>query len=258
MTRLRATGVGYEVPGRTLVAGVDFAATDGELIAIVGPNGAGKTTFVRMLAGDLSPSRGLIELDGSPLTAFTTAELALARGFLPQTIAADVPFEVADVVAMGRYPHRKRVENSAQDDVAAVEAALRETDTAILAERIFGTLSMGEQRRASLARVLAQRAPLLLLDEPTSAVDVHHQEGVMRVLVGESRRGSCVVAVLHDLNLAAAHADRIVLLDDGTVAASGTPTEVLDQEMLSRVYGEPMRVVDHPFRDCLLVLVAGS
>ncbi len=255
MTAAGAEAVQYRVGDAVLVAGVDFAVGPGELVCIIGPNGAGKTTLVRLLAGDLHPTAGAVTIDGRPVAGYPPEALARRRSVLSQHLLADVPFTCRAVVTMGRFPHRRDPENSAARDHAAVAEALARTGVTALAERAFATLSGGEQTRVALARVLAQDAPLLLLDEPTTALDVHHEELVMRVVKDLAASGRAVVAVLHDLNTAAAYADRLVLMAGGRVRAAGPPATVLDEGLLSEVYGQAVRVVDHPFRDCPLVLV---
>ncbi len=255
MTLAEARAVRYRVGDATLVDGVDFGVAAGELVVVIGPNGAGKTTLVRLLAGDLTPTEGDVLVDGRPVGDYPPEALARRRAVLSQQTRADIPFSCRAVVTMGRFPHRRDPENSAARDDAAVAAALDRAGVGAFAERTFATLSGGEQTRVALARVLAQDAPLLLLDEPTTALDVHHEELVMQVVQALAAQGRAVVAVLHDLNTAAAYADRMVLMSGGRVRAAGPPAAVLDEALLSEVYGQAVRVIDHPFRDCPLVLV---
>jgi iron complex transport system ATP-binding protein len=237
-----------------ILDGVSFAAAPGELVAVIGPNGAGKSTLLRTLAGDVVPAQGRVLLDATPLSEWDAQARALRRSVLPQGGPTDVPFTVWEVVMMGRHPHRRDPENSGAADAAAVAESLERTDAGHLAGRRFSTLSGGEQTRVSLARVLAQDAPILLLDEPTTALDVGHETLVMTDLARTAAAGRTVVAVLHDLNAAARHATRIVALDDGVTVADGAPHDVLTEDLLGRIYRHPMRVVAHPFHDCPLVL----
>ena len=251
-----AKGVGYRVGKATLVESVDLTLSAGELVAVVGPNGAGKSTLLRLLAGDLHPSSGRVLFTGEQLDHLDYDNLALQRAvFVPQTVR-DIPFTVEAVVAMGRYPHQRRGETSNDEDRDAVSTALEKTVTLHLAKRVFATLSSGEQTRVSLARAFAQDAPVLLLDEPTTALDVAHQERVMAELRSLSDRGRAVLAILHDLNAAANYATRVVVMSDGGIRASGPATEVFTDNLLTEVYRQPMKVVDHPLRDCPLILVA--
>ncbi len=168
-----------------------------------------------------------------------------------------MPFTVRDVVLMGRHPHRHAQLDPVDHD-QIVDAAMEQTDVAHLATRPITSLSTGERQRVGLARVLAQQTPVLLLDEPTSALDIGHQEAVMRLLSRTAASGTAVLAVLHDLNLAAAHADRVVLMEEGRVRSSGPAAAVLVDTTLTDVYRQPMRVIRHPDRDCPLVLTLDS
>jgi iron complex transport system ATP-binding protein len=248
---IEARRAGYRVEDAVLVDGVDLEIRSGEVVGIVGPNGAGKTTLLRLLAGDLDPSAGAVLLDGAPVGDFRASDLALRRAVLPQQTVLQFAFRVLDVVMMGRFPHR---EATPPEDRAAVESAMEAADVSVLAERMYPTLSGGEQSRVSFARVLAQATPVVLLDEPSASLDVRHQELVMSVLRGLAGRGAAVAAVLHDLNLAARHADRIGLMHHGRMVEVGPTASVLRSDLLSEVYGHPVEVVRHPRLDCPLVL----
>ena len=241
MTRVTVDGAGYRVGDAVLLTEVSFEAVPGELLAVVGPNGAGKTTLLGLLAGDLVASSGRIEIEGIDAAA-RPHEMARVRAVLPQHHLLHFAFRCLEVVMLGRHP----VPSGESEDDAVVERVMRQTDTAHLAERLFPTLSGGEQTRVSLARVLAQETPLVLLDEPTSSLDLRHQELVMETLRGIAAAGGTVVAVLHDLNLASRHADRVLLLDEGRVRAIGAPAEVLGAGLLSDVYGCEVRVLEVP------------
>ena len=251
-----ARSLTYQVGDATLVAAVDFEASDGELVAVIGPNGAGKSTLLNLLAGDLRPTAGDVLLNGVDASNALPGDLALLRSMLTQREPIEIPYTAAQVVQIGRFPHRRDQNNNASRDAAAVADAMESTGTTQFATRTYATLSGGEQTRVSLARVLAQDTPIVFLDEPTTALDVAHQERVMSEAVRVSRQQRAVVVVLHDLNAAATHADRIMLMNQGTVVAHGYPRDVLRQDLLSTVYSQPMVVVDHPFRDCPLVLTA--
>lgn len=225
-----------------ILADVDLEVRAGELLALVGPNGAGKTTLLSLLAGDVEPSSGRVLLDGRPVGEHRTAELARRRGVLLQENRLSFPFEVAEVVAMGRAPWRGRPEED--DDEAVVVASMQATEVTHLSRRVFPTLSGGEKARVSFARVLAQDPRVLFLDEPTAALDIRHQERTLRLARRRALAGDAVVVVLHDLSLAAAYADRMVLVSRGRVAAVGTPREVLEAERLSAVYEHPVEVLE--------------
>jgi len=247
--------IGFLAGSTALLDDVTLKVEQGEFIAVVGPNGAGKSTLVRMIAGDIKATSGTITLMGKDLAERRPAELSRLRAVLPQQTVVQFPFTARDIVMMGRHPHQADAANSRSHDNEVVESVMLATDSHDLAHRIFPSLSAGEQARVALARILAQQTQVIVLDEPTAALDVYHQERAMRILRKEAAGGAAVIAVLHDLNLAAAYADRIALLAGGSLAALGTAREVLQEDLLSTTYRQPMRVVDHPYRPCPLVLV---
>ena len=253
-----ANKVTYRIQGATLVSNVDLEVSPDELVAVIGPNGAGKSTLLNLLSGNLHPTDGEVLLNGTNTLHALPGDLALERSILTQREPIDIPYTAAQVVEMGRFPHRRDEANSREQDSAAVADAMAQTDTTRFANRTYATLSKGEQTRVSLARVIAQATPIILLDEPTTALDVAHQERIMNRAVQLARQQRTTVVVLHDLNAAAVHADRIVLMSQGSVVAGGRPREVLQADLLSAVYDQPMVVVDHPFRDCPLVLTANE
>lgn len=237
---------------REVLAGIDLTARAGEVLALVGPNGAGKSTLLGALAADLPAASGVIRIDGRPVGDWSAPDLALRRSVLPQSAALSFPFPVEDVVRMGRAPWAGTP--LAEADEEAVALAMAATEVTDFAARPFSALSGGERARVALARVLAQRAPLLLLDEPTAALDLRHQELVLRICRERAAAGDAVVVVLHDLGLAAAYADRAAVLHDGRIAADGPPAEVFEGELLSRVYRQPVEVIPHPRTGAPLVV----
>jgi iron complex transport system ATP-binding protein len=249
---LEAQGVSVVRGGREVVSGVDLVVRHGELVALVGPNGAGKSTLLGALAGDLETSSGSVRLDGRSVAGWTVHELAVRRSVLLQRIEITFPFTVLDVVRMGRAPWAGTP--AEEEDEQAVARALADTDVADLGEREYTSLSGGERARAALARVLAQSTGILLLDEPTAALDLQHQELVMGVARARAKQGTAVVVVAHDLALAAAWADRIVVLERGRLVADGAPRAILTEELLSRVYGTPVEVLPHPTTGIPIVL----
>ncbi|MFC8126352.1 heme ABC transporter ATP-binding protein [Streptomyces sp. NPDC057302] len=230
--------------GREVLAGVSLTARAGEVLALVGPNGAGKSTLLAALAADLPADEGVVRVCGRPTTAWPARELALRRAMLPQSAALSFPFAVEDVVRMGRAPWAGTALED--DDDRIVREAMASTEVGEFAARPFSALSGGERARVALARVLAQRAPLLLLDEPTAALDLRHQELVLRVCRERAAAGDAVVVVLHDLGLAGAYADRVAVLRGGVVAAEGAPAGVFTGELLTEVYRQPVEVFPHP------------
>lgn len=244
-------GAGVELGGRRILDDVDLEVRAGELVALIGPNGAGKSTLLGAITGDTA-SHGRIEIGGIPLDDWRTSDLARRRAVLPQQNNVSFPFSVLEVVEMGRVPWRKTPFESEDDD--AVAEALERTDTFEFAARPFSSLSGGERARAALARVIGQRVGIVLLDEPTAALDIRHQELVLQLLRERADAGDAVVVVLHELSLAAAYSDRVALLSHGRLAAVGAPEEVLTAERVSEVYGYPVEVAPHAESGALLIL----
>lgn len=254
--RVAVDGASYRIDRSAIVEDVSLEVGEVEFVSVVGPNGAGKSTLLRLIAGDLEPSAGRVMLGGRPPHDMRPGELALLRSVLRPDSPAGIPFTVRTVVSLGRHPYRRDPLNSAARDSEIVDEALTATEIGHLADRVVSTLSSGERTRVAIARILAQDTPIVLLDEPTTALDLGHQEATMALLHGVARQGRTVIAVLHDVNAAAAYTDRIVVMDRGRVRASGPPAEVLTDELLTEVYREPIRVVPHPFRSTPMVLAA--
>jgi iron complex transport system ATP-binding protein len=259
---LRDVSFAYPGSDALALAGVTVDIQRGEYVALLGPNGAGKSTLLRLLAGVLAPRGGEIDLDGLPLRDYPRRTLARRIAVLPQRLQLAFDTEVEDLVALGRTPHRSRLGGlwgSDGRERAAVEAALQATDTARFRRRTVQELSGGEQQRVALALALAQEADVLLLDEPTSHLDPYQSQAVLD-LVGAVRRERdlTVVAVFHDLNLAALYAERIVLIDKGGLAADGPPAAVLRAEVLDRTFGPCLRFVVHPQHGVPQTLPAGA
>nr|WP_285761960.1 heme ABC transporter ATP-binding protein [Nocardiopsis ansamitocini] len=243
-TALRGTDLVKSYGTQRILDGVHLDVRLGEVLALVGPNGAGKSTLLSVLTGDVAPDSGAIEVQGRPLAEWTPAELALRRAVLPQHSAVSFPFTVVDVVHMGRAPWATTA--AARDDDRVVAEAMELTDVTRFAQRRFPSLSGGERARVMLARVLAQQAQTMLLDEPTAALDIRHQELVLRIARDRARAGDAVVVVLHDLALAAAYADQVAVLSGGEIAAFGPPAEVFTAELLSDVYSYEIEILSHP------------
>jgi iron complex transport system ATP-binding protein len=248
-TMLRVERVGIQASSRWLVRDVSFKLERGEVLAILGPNGAGKSTLLAALAGDITPAEGRILLGDRPLASYKAIDLAQRRAVLPQQTFVQFAFTAREIVEMGRAAiDPERV------DRAVIDRVLRETEAYDMQHRVFPTLSVGEQSRVSLARVLAQETPVLLLDEPTAALDLRHQQLVMELARQMAERGAALAVVLHDLNLASAYADRILLLREGRLAALGPPRETLTEPLLSDIFGCRVSVMPHPDTGLPLVL----
>ncbi|HEX2312280.1 MAG TPA: ABC transporter ATP-binding protein [Thermomonospora sp.] len=259
---LQARDLVFDRGERRILTGIDLTVTSGELVSLVGVNGSGKSTLLRLLAGLLTPSRGVVELDGRPLGELSRRRIARRVAVLHQTLPPVPGLTVRQLVEQGRFPSQGvlgmlRAPGSGPE----TDEALELTGVAHLADRVLDTLSGGERQRARLALAVAQRADVLLLDEPTAHLDVRHQLEVL-TLVRELRaaRGLTVVTVLHELDHAARFTDRVVALHDGVVHADGPPAEVITPDLLAEVFGVAGRVVidevhgvprcvlDHPLR----------
>jgi iron complex transport system ATP-binding protein len=227
--------------------GVSLSLAGGELLGVVGPNGSGKSTLVRAITRVIRPLEGDIELNSKRAASLPQRELARRVAVVPQNPYLPDAFTVLEVSLMGRTPHLGLLQSESGADLTAVRRALEQTDTWCLAHRRVGELSGGERQRVVIARALAQETPLLLLDEPTAHLDVGHQAAVMELVRRLCRaQGKAVLAVVHDLTLAAQYCDRLVMLNEGRVVAEGAPQEVLSPEVLSSVYGTKVWVFPHP------------
>ena len=233
MVKLDAVSV--TLGGRPVVDGVS-ADLSGGVIGLIGPNGAGKSTLVRAIAG-LIPAEGAILIDGAPVATITLRDRARRIAYLPQGQAVHWPLTVERLVALGRLPHLAPFARPGETDAQAIEHALERTGLQPLRDRPVAELSGGERARVLLARALAVEAPLLLADEPLAALDPAHQIEVMALLRAEAARGATVIAVLHDLTLAARWCDRLLLIDRGGLVADGKPADVLTAERIAAVYG---------------------
>jgi iron complex transport system ATP-binding protein len=244
---------------RPVLSGVTLNVAPGEFVGLIGPNGCGKTTLLRVIGGVLAPSAGRVLMRGVELSRIGRRELARTMACLPQDVQLDVPFTVREVALMGRSPHLRGARWETHADHEIADRAMRLADAAELADRPITEISRGERQRAFIAMCLAQEPELLLLDEPTNHLDVGHQLSTLDLIRQLNRRdGLTVVAVLHDLNLAAEYCDRLVVLHQGRVGAEGPPREVVTSEMVARVYGAAVTVADNPVsRQPHLMLAAG-
>lgn len=239
-TGVQARSVGVSIGDKELLRDVTMEAKPGTVTGLIGPNGAGKSTLLAALSGDLSYT-GEVDLCGLSPDSATALDMAQVRSVMLQDVGVSFAFLVRDVVSMGRRPWSRT--ESADNDDAIIDAAMAATEVGHLAHRDVMTLSGGERARVAFARVIAQQTPIVMLDEPTAALDIGHQEQAMGLVRAMAARGAAVIVVLHDLNAAATYCDHIVCLADGTVAASGTVEEVYTSETLSRVYGWDIDVV---------------
>lgn len=243
---------------RTIVDKLSIEIPPGRFTVIVGANACGKSTLLRGLARLLTPSAGTVYLDGRAIHQMPTREVATLLGVLPQTPVAPDGITVADLVGRGRYPHQGWFRQWVAADDAAVATALQATDTLDLAGRAVDELSGGQRQRVWIAMALAQETELLLLDEPTTFLDINHQVEVLDLLTDlVQQRGRTVVAVLHDLNLACRYADHIVAMRDGRIAASGAPGEVVTAELVKSVFGMEAEVCPDPVSHTPMIVPVG-
>ena len=254
MTRLRTERLSAAYDQRTVLHDLDVAIPDDAFTVIVGPNACGKSTLLRALARMLRPSAGTMLLDGRSVAGLSAKEYARELGLLPQSATAPDGMSVADLVARGRYPHQGFFRQWSDRDEAAVAAAMASAGVTTLADRPVDELSGGQRQRAWLAMALAQETPLLLLDEPTTYLDITHQLEVLDLARSLVAGGRTVVAVLHELNLAFRYADHLVVMSEGRVVATGVPGDVVTPELMAEVYQLACRIVPDPVTGTPLVV----
>lgn len=253
--RLHASHLKLGYDNKIIADDLSVAIPDGAFTVIVGPNACGKSTLLRALCRLLKPSAGEVMLDGKNISSFATKALARELGLLPQTSIAPDSITVADLVSRGRYPHQSLLKQWTQADKQAVEAAMAATNVSQLADRSVDELSGGQRQRVWVAMALAQQTPLLLLDEPTTYLDIAHQIELLDLFRQLNReRGQTLIAVLHDLNHACRYADHIIAMRDGKIVAEGNPAEIITAELVERVFGMPCMIIDDPLSHTPLVI----
>ncbi len=256
--RLHASHLKLGYDNKIIADDLSVAIPDGAFTVIVGPNACGKSTLLRALCRLLKPSAGEVMLDGKNISSFATKALARELGLLPQTSIAPDSITVADLVSRGRYPHQSLLKQWTQADKQAVEAAMAATNVSQLADRSVDELSGGQRQRVWVAMALAQQTPLLLLDEPTTYLDIAHQIELLDLFRQLNReRGQTLIAVLHDLNHACRYADHIIAMRDGKIVAEGKPAEIITAELVERVFGMPCMIIDDPLSHTPLVIPRG-
>ncbi|MEU0685339.1 ABC transporter ATP-binding protein [Streptomyces uncialis] len=256
--RLRAEGLTLAYDARTISEDLTVRIPDGAFTVIIGPNACGKSTLLRALSRLLKPTAGLVHLDGRAISSYPAKEVARRMGLLPQTSLAPDGITVADLVARGRHPHQKLLRQWSEADEQAVLDAMDSTGVTDLSARLVDELSGGQRQRVWVAMVLAQRTPLLLLDKPTTFLDIAHQIELLELCRDLNRRdGHTLVAVLHDLNHACRYADHIIAMRDGKVIATGPPADIVTAELVEDVFGLPCRIIEDPVSLTPLVIPLG-
>ncbi|MDQ0309199.1 iron complex transport system ATP-binding protein [Kitasatospora herbaricolor] len=255
--RLSGTALTLAYERRTIAENLTVAIPDRSFTVIVGPNACGKSTLLRALSRTLKPAAGAVLLDGQDITGLPAKKVARTLGLLPQSSVAPDGISVAELVARGRYPHQGLLRQWSARDEAVVEESMAATGVGDLAERTVDELSGGQRQRVWIAMALAQETPLLLLDEPTTYLDIAHQIEILDLCARlHEEQGRTLVAVLHDLNHAARYATHLIAMREGRVVASGAPGEVVTAELVHEVFGLPCRVIDDPETGTPLVIPA--
>ena len=254
---ISAQNVTFEIEGSTLLHGVDLCADRGQMVGLIGPNGAGKSTLLRTLSGILKYHGGAIALDGEDLNALSSKDLAADVALVPQIAPFTHGFTSIELVLMGRYPHLGRFQVEGKEDDRIARDAMRLTEIGRFADRTLDTLSGGERQRVFVARALAQQPRLLLLDEPTSNLDVLHQLKMLDLVRQLVDDGLTAVAAIHDLNMAARYCDKLVLLSEGRVLAKGPPHEVLSPATIESAFGVKSAVYKDPVTGSLAISLIG-
>ncbi|MFD6188623.1 ABC transporter ATP-binding protein [Streptomyces sp. NPDC060275] len=251
----RAVTVGYG--SRSVIDGLDVAIPPGVITTIIGPNGCGKSTLLRTLSRLLRPTGGTVVLDGEDIAALRTRDVAKKLGLLPQAPVAPEGLTVSDLVARGRHPHQSWLRQWSSDDADVVRRALAMTGVSDLADRPVDSLSGGQRQRVWISMTLAQGTDLLLLDEPTTYLDLAHAVDVLDLVDDLHESGRTVVMVLHDLNLAARYSDNLVVMREGAILAQGHPRDVITADLLHEAFGLRAKVIDDPVGDRPLIVPIG-
>jgi iron complex transport system ATP-binding protein len=257
-SRLWTENITIKYDNRVISRNLSVQIPDGSFTVIVGPNGCGKSTLLRTLSNLLKPSEGQILLDGKAITSYKSKEVARKLGLLPQSSTAPDGITVANLIAHGRYPYQSLIRQWTDEDEAAVMSAMELTNTSDLSHRYVDELSGGQRQRVWVAMVLAQQTPMLLLDEPTTYLDIAHQIELLELFKDLNQQGNTLVAVLHDLNHAARYADNIIAMKDGQVIAQGDPREIITAKLVEEVFGLKCIIIDDPIANTPLVVPLGK
>jgi ABC-type cobalamin/Fe3+-siderophores transport system ATPase subunit len=255
-SRLSGSGLTLAYGDRVITSGLDVAVPDGSFTVIIGPNACGKSTLLRALSGLLAPKQGAVVLDGEAISSYRAKEVARRLGLLPQTATAPEGISVADLVARGRYPHQKLLRQWTPEDENQVAAAMEATGVTALADRAVDELSGGQRQRVWMAMALAQQTGILLLDEPTTFLDIAYQIDLLDLCADLNEQGRTLVAVLHDLNHACRYASHLIVMKAGRIVAEGVPGEIVTADLVEDVYGLRCEVIADPQTRTPLVVPA--
>ncbi|NEG80300.1 ATP-binding cassette domain-containing protein [Pantoea agglomerans] len=257
-TRLQGDALTLGYDKKIVAENLTVAIPDGELTVIIGPNACGKSTLLRTLSRLVSPLKGQVLLDGNAIAHYATKEVARRLGLLPQSSNAPAGISVSELVARGRYPHQSLFGRWRQDDETAVQQAMQATGVADLAQQQVDTLSGGQRQRVWIAMVLAQQTPLLLLDEPTTWLDIAHQIELLELMQDLNQQyGRTLVVVLHDLNQACRYASHLIAMRDGKIIAEGKPAEIVTPELIEAIYGLRCIIINDPVAGTPMIVPLG-
>lgn len=255
MKKMHTENLNCGYPGRTVLENISLDITKGSILGLIGPNGAGKSTLLNTLARMLRPQKGKIILAGKDLWKISSGEAAISLAFTPQDTGSTLPLTINQFVQLGRAPHRGWLLPLTGEDRKIIDESLEKTGLTELRNRYITELSGGEQQRAALARVLTQEPEILMLDEPTSHLDIKYQTEILEMVADLAHNhGISVIISIHDLNTAALYSDKLALIGKGGIAAYGTPEEVLKVDILSEIYNTPVLVTNHPLFDTPMVM----
>ncbi|AUI53388.1 iron ABC transporter ATP-binding protein [Arthrobacter crystallopoietes] len=253
---MQGLGLGYQAGGKLILGGVDCHVPAGTVTGLLGPNGAGKSSLLQLLGAVAVPHTGSVQLNGSNLHALRRKERARRLAFVEQSADTDLPLTVLDVVLLGRLPYRSLLAGTSDEDLGVARRSLTAVGLDSFTRRQYATLSGGERQRVQLAKALAQEPEVLLLDEPTNHLDVNAQLASMELVRNLAAGGVAVLAALHDINIAAAYCDQVIVLQEGKVEAAGPTIDVLTPDLIRRVYGVDAVVLEHPLTGRPLVALS--
>jgi iron complex transport system ATP-binding protein len=255
MNIIETQNVFFAYNTKLVLQDISFNLKQGEFLGIIGPNGAGKSTILRLIFGFLKPTRGMITIFGETITHIEPRQIAKKIAFVPQETHFALNFTVEDIVMMGRYPYLRAFQKENKIDYEARDHALEYTNVQSFRKRMINSLSSGERQRVVLARALAQEPTILILDEPTSHLDLHHQYAIMELLKKLNKEGMSIIVVNHDLNLASLYCERLILMHQGKVFKQGSPGELITERTLKEVYQTEVKVMKHPYKDVPHILL---